>query len=89
MRLCVSSAGQVEVLREAYGANTFPEMPMKGFCLLFAESFNDTILLVLIAAAVVSLIIGMIEHPEIVRKRPRLVQAKPDSVELVHSLCVC
>lgn len=39
---------------------------MKGFCILFAESFNDTILLVLIAAAVVSLVIGMIEHPDVV-----------------------
>lgn len=34
---------------------------MKSFCLLFAESFNDTILLVLIAAAIVSLITGIIE----------------------------
>eukprot|EP00903_Cladosiphon_okamuranus_P006006 g5926.t1 len=58
------ATGQVELLREAYGPNAFPEIPMKGFCILFAESFNDTILLVLIAAAVVSLIIGMIEHPD-------------------------
>eukprot|EP00752_Nemacystus_decipiens_P003489 g3222.t1 len=58
------AAGQVELLRETYGPNAFPEIPMKGFCILFAESFNDTILLVLIAAAVVSLIIGMLEHPD-------------------------
>eukprot|EP00904_Undaria_pinnatifida_P005265 jgi/Undpi1/1869/HiC_scaffold_12.g05256.m1 len=54
---------QVEGLREAYGPNSFPEIPMKSFCTLFVESFNDTILLVLIAAAVVSLIIGIIEEP--------------------------
>ncbi|CAN0230914.1 unnamed protein product, partial [Ectocarpus sp. 12 AP-2014] len=59
------ATGQVELLREAYGANAFPEIPMKGFCMLFAEAFNDTILLVLIAAAVVSLIIGLIDHPDI------------------------
>lgn len=60
------AAGQVEILREAYGPNSFPEIPMKGFCILFFESFNDTILLVLIAAAVVSLVIGLIEHPDVV-----------------------
>ena len=54
---------QVEGLREAYGPNAFPEIPMKSFCTLFVESFNDTILLVLIAAAVVSLIIGIVEEP--------------------------
>lgn len=59
-------SGQVEILREAYGPNSFPEMPMKGFCILFFESFNDTILLVLIAAAIVSLVIGIIEHPDVV-----------------------
>lgn len=68
---------QVELLREAYGPNAFPEIPMKGFCILFAESFNDTILLVLIAAAVVSLIIGMIEHPDTV-SLPFICRANQD-----------
>lgn len=63
----------MELLREAYGPNAFPEIPMKGFCILFAESFNDTILLVLIAAAVVSLVIGLIEHPDVVRVQFGLV----------------
>lgn len=36
---------------------------MKGFCLLFWESFDDTILRVLIAAAVISLAIGIYEDP--------------------------
>lgn len=72
------AASQVELLREAYGPNSFPEIPMKGFCVLFAEAFNDTILLVLIAAAVVSLVIGLIDEPEAV------------SVSLfVFCLCVC
>ncbi|CAN0420591.1 unnamed protein product, partial [Laminaria digitata] len=54
---------QVEGLKEAYGPNSFPEIPMKSFCTLFVESFNDTILIVLIVAAFVSLIIGIIEDP--------------------------
>ncbi|CAM9679931.1 unnamed protein product [Ascophyllum nodosum] len=57
------SADQVELLREAYGPNSFPEIPMKGFCTLFAEAFHDTILLVLIGAAFVSLIVGFVEDP--------------------------
>lgn len=65
------ATGQIEVLREAYGPNSFPEIPMKSFCTLFVESFNDTILLVLIAAAIVSLIIGMVEHPAEVRQGER------------------
>ena len=61
------SADQVELLREAYGPNSFPEIPMKGFCTLFAEAFHDTILLVLIGAAFVSLIVGFVEDPAEVR----------------------
>lgn len=62
------STGQVDLLRETYGPNSFPEIPMKGFFMLFFEAFQDTILLVLIAAATVSLIIGFIEDPSEVRR---------------------
>ncbi|KAG5190998.1 hypothetical protein JKP88DRAFT_296915 [Tribonema minus] len=54
---------QVISQREKFGNNCFPEPPMKGFLKLFLEAFNDTILMVLIAAAVVSLIIGIVEEP--------------------------
>jgi P-type Ca2+ transporter type 2B len=57
------SGDQVVKQREKFGNNCFPEPPMKGFWRLFFEAFQDTILLVLIAAAVVSLIVGMIEEP--------------------------
>jgi magnesium-transporting ATPase (P-type) len=45
--------------REAFGDNTMPEAPMKYFIVLFIESFNDPVLLVLIAASIVSLILGL------------------------------
>jgi magnesium-transporting ATPase (P-type) len=45
----------------------FPEPPFSGFWALFFESFKDVILLILIAAAIVSFIVGMIDHPEYVR----------------------
>jgi Cation transporter/ATPase, N-terminus len=57
------SGDQVVKQREKFGNNCFPEPPMKGFWKLFFEAFHDTILLVLIAAAIVSLIVGMIEEP--------------------------
>ena len=48
--------------RELYGRNSFPESPMKGFWVLFFESFNDPTLMILIGAAVVSLAIGIVEE---------------------------
>ncbi|CAM9705481.1 unnamed protein product, partial [Phaeothamnion confervicola] len=56
-------SSQVPEMRQNFGCNVFPEAPMKGFCQLFAEAFNDTILIVLIAAAFVSLVVGSIEEP--------------------------
>ena len=55
---------QVEEYREVYGPNKFPESPMKSFFQLYVESFNDTTLIILIIAAVVSLVVGYIEDPE-------------------------
>jgi calcium-translocating P-type ATPase len=46
-----------------YGPNVFPEPPFSGFWVLFFESFKDPILCILIAAACVSFIVGLIEHP--------------------------
>jgi P-type Ca2+ transporter type 2C len=57
-----ASNSNLDRLRSKYGTNTFPESPMKGFFELFFEAFQDTTLMILIAAAIVSLIIGMVEH---------------------------
>ena len=54
---------QVSTNRHLYGPNIFPEKPMKSFLTLFIESFNDTTLMILIAAAFVSLVIGFYEDP--------------------------
>ena len=55
---------QVTEYRERYGPNKFPEKPMKSWCRLYFESFNDPTLIILIVAAVVSLVVGYIEDPE-------------------------
>lgn len=50
--------------RKAYGVNNYPEPPMKGFLVLFIETFDDTVLQILMVAAMVSLVVGYIEDPE-------------------------
>jgi calcium-translocating P-type ATPase len=55
---------QFQERKQIFGVNHYPEPPMKGFWMLYLESFNDVTLLVLLVAAIVSLVIGMIEHPE-------------------------
>jgi magnesium-transporting ATPase (P-type) len=57
------SKKQIQEHIEQFGANVLPEKPMKGFWQLWIESFNDTTLIILIIAAVVSLIVGSIEDP--------------------------
>ena len=54
---------QAEKHREIYGSNVFPESPMPTFFELLFEALSDTTLLILVAAATVSLIIGVIENP--------------------------
>lgn len=49
--------------RERYGPNAFPEPERSTWLGLFLESFEDTTLIVLIVAAVVSLAVGMYEDP--------------------------
>jgi Ca2+-transporting ATPase len=56
------TTAQVETLREKFGTNSFPESPMKGFFELFLLAFQDTTLIILIIAALVSLVIGIVEH---------------------------
>jgi Ca2+-transporting ATPase len=55
---------QVHALREKFGTNQFPESPMDSYFLLLFNALTDSTLLILIAAATVSLILGMIEHPD-------------------------
>ena len=52
----------VKELREKYGKNEFPESPLKPYHVLLLEAFNDTTLLILLAAATVSLIVGIYEE---------------------------
>jgi magnesium-transporting ATPase (P-type) len=58
------SHAQVTAQRELFGVNEFPESPMDTFLELLWAAFMDTTLLILLAAAAVSLIIGAIEDPE-------------------------
>lgn len=55
---------QVDLMRSSFGNNSFPASPMATFLELFIASFGDTTLLILLAAAAVSLVIGIIQHPD-------------------------
>lgn len=55
---------QVLVQREKFGDNTFPESPMSSYFELLLASLSDTTLIILTAAAAVSLVIGILSHPE-------------------------
>lgn len=46
-----------------FGPNVFPESPMASFFELFAETFEDVIIIILMIASVVSLAVGMWEDP--------------------------
>jgi magnesium-transporting ATPase (P-type) len=55
---------QVLELREKFGNNCFPEAPMESYLSLLLGALTDGTLLILIAAATVSLIIGSISKPD-------------------------
>ena len=55
---------QVIIQRGKYGDNTFPESPMASYLELLFNALSDTTLLILIAAAAVSLVIGFLAHPD-------------------------
>jgi len=55
---------QVEKSRTKFGPNVFPTPPRTSFCEFFIEAFKDPTLIILMAAAFVSLIVGFIEDPE-------------------------
>lgn len=54
---------QVEDLRSQFGPNQFPESPMQSYMSLLFDAFSDSTLLVLLAAAGVSLGIGVVGNP--------------------------
>lgn len=53
----------LESRRKIYGRNEFPEPPSATWFDLFLESFEDTTIIVLVVAAVVSLAVGVYEDP--------------------------
>jgi Ca2+-transporting ATPase len=55
---------QVTIQRKKFGDNTFPESPMSSYFELLLGALSDTTLLILIAAAAVSLVIGILSHPD-------------------------
>ena len=56
------TTAQVEASREQYGENVFPEAPLKTYLEFLLDTFNDTTLLVLLVAACVSLVVGIVEE---------------------------
>ncbi|TMW63142.1 hypothetical protein Poli38472_002083 [Pythium oligandrum] len=50
--------------RERFGRNLFADAPMKSLIRLFIEALQDTTLIILICAAIASLVTGYMEHPE-------------------------
>lgn len=59
------SKEKVAEMRQKYGDNVLPESPMEGLLEIFFGAFNDTILIILLIAASVSLVIGIIEEPSV------------------------
>ncbi len=58
------ASSQVDALRAKFGTNAFPESPMDSYLSLLFGALTDTTLLILIAAATVSLVIGVITEPD-------------------------
>ena len=54
---------QVTIMRDKFGRNEFPESPMDSYLTLLIGALSDTTLLILMAAATVSVIIGALEDP--------------------------
>jgi len=55
---------QVEDLRARFGNNEYPETPLDSYLALLFEALTDGTLMILIGAATVSLIIGVLTHPD-------------------------
>eukprot|EP01031_Cornospumella_fuschlensis_P049938 gene49938-61131_t len=55
---------QVAQMRARFGTNAFPEAPLESYISLLIGALSDPILIILICASTVSLIIGLVTHPE-------------------------
>lgn len=53
------------IRKARFGENVFTDAPMKSLFKLFVESLQDTTLIILVAAAIASLVTGYIENPAI------------------------
>lgn len=67
-RLHATAAGgadlaTIDTRRALYGVNDLPSAPRKSFTTLFMETFDDATLQILLAAAVVSLVVGVYDDP--------------------------
>lgn len=58
-----STASDIASRKKLYGKNEFPVPPCATWLDLFLESFQDTTVIVLVVAAVVSFSVGMMEDP--------------------------
>jgi hypothetical protein len=58
------SHDQVLRMRTCFGDNVFPESPMDSFLTLLLEALTDPTLIILICAATVSLVIGIVTEPQ-------------------------
>ncbi|KAK8888439.1 hypothetical protein M9Y10_039516 [Tritrichomonas musculus] len=56
----ITDLSTLEARREKYGKNVLPDPPTKSFCRLFLEALNDLMLIILMVAAVVSLILVLV-----------------------------
>jgi len=69
-KLCGTSLTQghtdasAKAMQELFGKNEFPATVLESFCELFLGAFEDPVLLLLLAAAIVSISIGMWQHPD-------------------------
>eukprot|EP00596_Hydrurales_sp_CCMP1899_P000185 CAMPEP_0119037592 /NCGR_PEP_ID=MMETSP1177-20130426/6038_1 /TAXON_ID=2985 /ORGANISM="Ochromonas sp, Strain CCMP1899" /LENGTH=1002 /DNA_ID=CAMNT_0006999077 /DNA_START=43 /DNA_END=3048 /DNA_ORIENTATION=- len=57
------SESDLQRRRELYGRNEFPEPERTTWLQMFIKSFDDTTLIILIVAAIVSLAVGLYENP--------------------------
>ena len=59
------SKNSVEKRRDVFGSNVLPSTPRQSFWQLFVDTFDDATLQILIVAAIVSLVIGIYDDPEV------------------------
>mmetsp|Transcript_39 Transcript_39/g.80 ORF Transcript_39/g.80 Transcript_39/m.80 type:complete len:1082 (+) Transcript_39:405-3650(+) len=58
------SSSSISQRRSLYGCNALPSSPRKTWFQLFVDSFDDETVQILIAAAIVSLLVGMYDDPK-------------------------